>query len=515
VDIYVEGNTHLKGSIIATDKGGDLKLDTSTLTYEEIHDSSTSSDWHAGISGGVNIGGIGFDKPGGDSSSGSTLKDIFTPKPYDYSEGGKHPYVPDSAEYTSSTHDKEGVLRPTVTEGTIIVRDDPDADLSGLNRDIDKAREITKDESTYVDVYVSPGTIETVVDGLGKVVSAIESYAESAAIDETMKREFSDALNDSLKNTVKGLLQAGYNVEDIKTVLGTVDSNGYPLGTIISGIKVISDGIIEVYPVWPIGDLYINDPANGLFYTNTVPQQILGSFALANTIIQTLSPEQQQIALFALDVATGGAARAVLNQVKDKLLELAGVSAAVGEYMSSAADWIAEQLYGEAYAKDWSTEPTIYQPEEIAARKEYLHGGASLALSLVVGGVVSKAGNKLGAKPDSKIASIQHKIDDSVPKFIDGVTVVDTRQNIRLTGTVNLEGTFNRINSGSKFPHKNDGSIFRNDKSALPAKDFGYYTEYVHPTPGVSGPGVQRVVIGRSGEVYYTPDHYNSFIRLK
>nr|EKW6799036.1 hypothetical protein [Pseudomonas aeruginosa] len=32
----------------------------------------------------------------------------------------------------------------------------------------------------------------------------------------------------------------------------------------------------------------------------------------------------------------------------------------------------------------------------------------------------------------------------------------------------------------------------------LPVKPAGYYTEYVHPTPGVTGPGAQRIVVGKA-----------------
>jgi filamentous hemagglutinin len=47
------------------------------------------------------------------------------------------------------------------------------------------------------------------------------------------------------------------------------------------------------------------------------------------------------------------------------------------------------------------------------------------------------------------------------------------------------------------------------------SSDPKYYHEYVHPTPGVNGTGVQRIVIGNGGEYYYTPDHYKTFIRFK
>lgn len=63
-------------------------------------------------------------------------------------------------------------------------------------------------------------------------------------------------------------------------------------------------------------------------------------------------------------------------------------------------------------------------------------------------------------------------------------------------------------------PHKNDGSVFQNKEGLLPSQPAGYYREWVHPTPGVNGPGPQRVITGGGGELYYTPDHYRTFIPL-
>lgn len=89
-----------------------------------------------------------------------------------------------------------------------------------------------------------------------------------------------------------------------------------------------------------------------------------------------------------------------------------------------------------------------------------------------------------------------------------------------LTGNVDLKPTLQRISSGSSYPHRNDGSEYKNypDRASgarlLPRQPSGYYTEYVVPTSGVSGPSVQRVIVGRGGEVYYSPDHYKSVIRL-
>lgn len=98
-------------------------------------------------------------------------------------------------------------------------------------------------------------------------------------------------------------------------------------------------------------------------------------------------------------------------------------------------------------------------------------------------------------------------------RFIDGVTVTP-RGRQPMTGTVDLKPTLDRISSGGSFPHRNDGSIFGNNEGLLPAQPHGYYREYVHPTPSVNGPGPQRVITGQGGEMFYTPDHYQTFIPI-
>lgn len=71
------------------------------------------------------------------------------------------------------------------------------------------------------------------------------------------------------------------------------------------------------------------------------------------------------------------------------------------------------------------------------------------------------------------------------------------------------------IKHGGPFPHERDGVVFANREKLLPAKERGYYREYTVPTPGVKHRGARRIVSGRSGELYYTDDHYQSFKRIK
>lgn len=67
------------------------------------------------------------------------------------------------------------------------------------------------------------------------------------------------------------------------------------------------------------------------------------------------------------------------------------------------------------------------------------------------------------------------------------------------------------IRQGGPFPYTRDGATFSNFERLLPRKSGGYYKEYTVPTPGVSDRGARRIVAGRDGEKYYTPDHYESF----
>ena len=106
-------------------------------------------------------------------------------------------------------------------------------------------------------------------------------------------------------------------------------------------------------------------------------------------------------------------------------------------------------------------------------------------------------------------------------RFIDGVKVVEKGTGRTLTGTVDVQPTLDRIASGVKDPHRNDGMPFKNNPvqgktvPELPVQPLGYYTEYVVRTPGFTLVGPQRVVVGLSGDTWYTPNHYDSFIRVK
>ena len=71
--------------------------------------------------------------------------------------------------------------------------------------------------------------------------------------------------------------------------------------------------------------------------------------------------------------------------------------------------------------------------------------------------------------------------------------------------------TLDLISSGGPYPYSRDGVVFQNRERLLPRKTSGYYREYTVPTPGQNDRGARRIITGKSGERYWTDDHYASF----
>ncbi|MDQ3579440.1 MAG: ribonuclease N [Actinomycetota bacterium] len=73
--------------------------------------------------------------------------------------------------------------------------------------------------------------------------------------------------------------------------------------------------------------------------------------------------------------------------------------------------------------------------------------------------------------------------------------------------------TWSLIEKGGPYPYpRNDGTSFQNREKLLPAQKSGYYREYTVPTPGNSDRGARRLVTGAEKELFYTGDHYASFV---
>lgn len=73
--------------------------------------------------------------------------------------------------------------------------------------------------------------------------------------------------------------------------------------------------------------------------------------------------------------------------------------------------------------------------------------------------------------------------------------------------------TWKLIGKGGPYPYpRNDDVVFENREKRLPGKKSGYYHEYTVKTPGSADRGARRLITGQAHELYYTGDHYASFV---
>ncbi len=101
------------------------------------------------------------------------------------------------------------------------------------------------------------------------------------------------------------------------------------------------------------------------------------------------------------------------------------------------------------------------------------------------------------------------KVPPARPQTMDGLKVVSPND-------LPPEGrkTLSLIQKGGPFPYTRDGITFENREGRLPRKASGYYREYTVDTPGSPDRGARRIITGQNGEIYYTDNHYDTFVRV-
>lgn len=69
------------------------------------------------------------------------------------------------------------------------------------------------------------------------------------------------------------------------------------------------------------------------------------------------------------------------------------------------------------------------------------------------------------------------------------------------------------IKNNIKYDYQHDGVVYENRESILPSNTT--YHEYVVPSESIKGPGHLRIVVGKNGSWYYTPDHFKTFMKFR
>ncbi len=129
-------------------------------------------------------------------------------------------------------------------------------------------------------------------------------------------------------------------------------------------------------------------------------------------------------------------------------------------------------------------------------------------------GVATDSNPKKIARGSKKKAAAGAASDTS-GSIVKGVKIRDRSGDVVYEGDIDLTDTLARIDRNERLEFPHDGTVFQNREGRLPSKSADHYREWVHRTPQVSGPGPQRVVTGEDGEAYYSPDHYETFKRIR
>ncbi len=171
--------------MIAPDSGN-LKLDTNTLGYSDIAGKDKEHGYYLNVGGSYGTGS-------------STTQDSSQVGKGDNQKNGW------SVEGWNYNKDREQIVRGTVGAGDVVVRSDTGGkdSAAGLNRDVDKAYEITRDDEHRTDLYVTKSSLEAVASPK----ETLDQWQKSAALYGENSRNTLDKLADML--VVTALLPLG------------------------------------------------------------------------------------------------------------------------------------------------------------------------------------------------------------------------------------------------------------------------------------------------------------------
>ncbi|WP_058603597.1 hemagglutinin repeat-containing protein [Pseudomonas parafulva] len=210
LDIRTQNHTQLDGALIASDTGK-LKLDTNTLGFSDIAGKDKEHGYYLNVGGSYGIGK-------------NTTQD---PSQVGKGDQGQNGW---SVEGWNYNKDRQQIVRGTVGAGDVVVRGDNAGQDStaGLNRDVSRAYEVTKDDEHRTDLYATKRSTEAVLspeDTLSQWRQSVELYGENS-------RNATEKLVDMLVVTAKvvdgqGLYRAGsYTIfTDLKQQLRSADES--------------------------------------------------------------------------------------------------------------------------------------------------------------------------------------------------------------------------------------------------------------------------------------------------
>ncbi|WP_217501306.1 hemagglutinin repeat-containing protein, partial [Pseudomonas brassicacearum] len=410
VDIRTENHTQLDGALIVSDTGK-LKLDTGTLGFSDIAGKDKEHGYY------LNVGGSYYKGGGGAQDSSQVGK----------GEKDKNGW---SVEGWNYEKDRQQIVRATVGAGDVVVRNDAGTGANsakGLNRDVDKAYEITRDDEHRTDLYV---TKSSVTAALNPYETAKEWTKQLRNYDETAKQNFQQAgydFNAAVNKIEAGL---GRKMDASASAMVGVDFAETTMEALIIGgltraqaMKTMSDPEFQNRVLAEVGLLAGVDvkqveaiskevqvtssdagrpsalELDASYVTEddveklTVPQDVLRSFAEYNKYIAAHEDEKQAISVvIAMAQGPKGLVQMIVINAASETAPGKALLAKTEQFSEAAGEELANAIEG------------ITLDPKLGPDKELIGGGQFMASMLT--GVLSKG---RGAKEPKSVSVVDGK----------------------------------------------------------------------------------------------------------
>ncbi|MFY1664552.1 hemagglutinin repeat-containing protein [Pseudomonas sp. Pseu.R1] len=357
LDIRTEQHTQIDGAVLASDSGN-LKLDTGTLGFSDIAGKDKEQGYYLNVGGTYGWGASGTaNQDANQVGKGKDGESGWNVSGYNYNK------------------DREQIVRATVGAGDITVRDDAQTgndSTAGLNRDLSKAYEITRDDEHRTDLYVSSSSIDLVTHPLqtlqrwkdaalnfdkvikGRITEVTTSaerlwseiQAQRVSV-EQIPEASRKALGDQRALDVgKNLVRAGLDPALLATLPATVTTQLNDWANCAAGACPVTSSN---------GSAEVNGPTSGTVLTldETVTQGVTPFMALFLTrtsdLIQEINKlpvQEAQVAMLAMQAAMGPA-KATLSIALNALAH-----AAFGEQYEKLKEELAITLTAELTETD-------------------------------------------------------------------------------------------------------------------------------------------------------------------
>ncbi len=396
VNIRTEKNTHVEGAVIAAENGN-LKLDTDTLTYKDIHDHDKAENFQVNLSASYsNEAEKKMEAEEAELRQAGKIKEadkvLAKLKKHKKTNPDGTP-VSKTLDGNYGSKDRRQINRATIGEGEIIIRSDPDAGLEGLNRDLEKAQEITKDEKTSVTVYVDKAAAKEVLNGGKGIVEGFEKTSERI---QQLANEF-QAITASLPPEMKHLGDAGLVAMQDMIRADVPDEaiaelmNDEQFQSILTKAADLSESL-KTYDVdsavnsknLSVAD---NGPLQVIISAKTpIREQLLNLLSATKQYIDAIPyKEEAQLVLLGLQTALGGPVKTAVSVISDTVVE-----SIVGEKVEQIKTEAATEIAARLRYKGSSEEVLSYNPdgfdEDIDASK--------FGLNLLIGSTGAIIGGK-------------------------------------------------------------------------------------------------------------------------